>query len=208
MTRPRLLAACCAALLACASPGAPPPYEAGAAGPPGPAPGGVPPPPPGAALPDGEWVFTQQYGWLWMPYGAPYTWVPPGGRGEPVAYVFLGTSGWTWVSAPWVWGYGPRPHWHRARPDRFAWYRHGDWRTPRRWHYTGAPERGRVARSPAPPARGEARPAPAAPPPPSRVQGRGGGAGREREAAPRGPAGERAGARDGDGRPTDGRGGR
>ncbi len=27
----------------------------------------------------GQWVYTQQYGWVWMPYGDDYTYAPPGG---------------------------------------------------------------------------------------------------------------------------------
>jgi hypothetical protein len=25
---------------------------------------------------DGQWVYTQQYGWVWMPYGSQYTYEP------------------------------------------------------------------------------------------------------------------------------------
>src|SRR5450631_4408355 len=63
-----------------------------------------PPPPPPAALPkppadqpqgsaqqkpaaDGQWVYTQQYGWVWMPYGDKYTHVPPDGS-TPNMYVY------------------------------------------------------------------------------------------------------------------------
>jgi hypothetical protein len=113
-----------------------------------PAPVAAPPPPPGAALPDGQWVYTQQYGWIWMPFDDLYTYVPPGGTGEPLGFVFTGNYGWTWVAAPWVWGYGPTPNWGRPGPDRFAWYRHGWWRTPQRWRYTAPPDRGRVAARP------------------------------------------------------------
>jgi hypothetical protein len=57
-----------------------------------PAPPAEPPPPPQAqtappqveqapapqaqAVPPGQWVYTQQYGWIWMPYADAYTSVP------------------------------------------------------------------------------------------------------------------------------------
>lgn len=213
MKRLRPLAAACSAatLLACfagSSVQAEPPDQAVAA-PPVPPPAGPPPPIPGAGVPDGQWVFTQQYGWIWMTTGDQYTYVPPEGSGEPLEYVYYGGIGWTWIAAPWVWGYGPRPYWGRARPDRFAWYRHGDWRSPQRWHYAQAPEpvgRGRGGIRPAP---GRGRPAPA----PPRVQGRGGRPAPPERARPSPPArvegrgeGRRRGEERGEG--GEGRGGR
>lgn len=167
----RWLAAVCCALtfVACAGPSA----EAQGGAPPVPPPSGAPPPPPGSGLPDGQWVYTQQYGWIWMPYDDQYSYVPPGGTGEPLEFVFLGSYGWNWIAAPWVWGYGPSPYYGRPGPHRFAWYQHGFWREPHRWHYTAPPERGEVARrgvrpapqrsGPRPPAQG-AQPAQPAPP--------------------------------------------
>ena len=91
--------------------------------------------------------------------------MPPSGVGEPLEYVFYGGA-WTWIAAPWVWGYGPRPYWGRGPPNRFAWYRHGYWRQPQRWRYAAPPERGAFAhRGMRPPPPGRATP----------VQGRGGG---------------------------------
>ncbi len=168
----RWMAVLCAAatILACfAGPSAEAQPDQASVAPPGPPPAGAPPPPPGSGLPDGQWVYTQQYGWIWMTTGDQYTYVPPDGTGEPLEYVYYGPAGWTWIAAPWVWGYGPRPYWGRTRPDRFAWYRRGYWRSPQRWHYAAAPERGEGAH------RG-VRPAPA-----PRAQGRGGrGEGRGR----------------------------
>src|ERR1700694_2639861 len=57
----------------------------------------------------GQWVYTQQYGWVWMPYGDAYSYVPPDGEGEPYEYVYYPSYGWTWGVGPWVWGYGPLP---------------------------------------------------------------------------------------------------
>jgi hypothetical protein len=41
----------------------------------------------GQAVPAGQWVYTQQYGWVWMPYGDAYSYVPPDGQGQPYEYV-------------------------------------------------------------------------------------------------------------------------
>jgi uncharacterized membrane protein YgcG len=202
MSAHRRLAALCVAatFLACfAGPSAEAQPDQVAVAPPGPPPPGAPPPPPGSGVPDGQWVYTQQYGWIWMTTGDQFTYVPPDGTGEPLEYVYYGPAGWTWIAAPWVWGYGPRPYWGRARPERFAWYRHGYWRSPQRWHYAAAPERGEVAHrgvrsAPAPrPSRGEARPAPRAQGRGGRGEGRGrdGGGGREEGGGREGGGGER-----------------
>ncbi len=52
-------------------------------------------------VPPGEWVWTEQYGWVWMPYADAYTAVPPDGYGEPYMYVYGPTFGWSWLVAPW-----------------------------------------------------------------------------------------------------------
>ncbi len=94
----------------------------------------------------GQWVYTQQYGWLWMAHGDAYWYAPPTGRGQPYAYVLRPDHGWTWVEAPWVWGLGPWPHFGASGPTRFGWYRAGYWRTPWRWQYWPGRYRGRPAR--------------------------------------------------------------
>ena len=107
--------------------------------PPSPAPTNLPPPPPaevsvppsdetGASeqqvAPTGQWVYTNQYGWVWMPYGDAYTYVPPSGA-EPNMYVYYPTVGWSWVVAPWLWGFGPIPFFGMYGPWHFGWYGHG-----------------------------------------------------------------------------------
>jgi hypothetical protein len=117
-----------------------PPAEA----PPAP-PSRTPPAPPaqaqaqGSPAPAGQWVYTQQYGWVWMPYGDAYTYAPPDGYGEPYMYVYVPVTGWAWVGAPWVWGWGPWPFFGFIGPRHFAWYGHGWWRYPWRWHYRPVP---------------------------------------------------------------------
>jgi hypothetical protein len=73
----------------------------------------------------GQWVYTQQRGWLWMPYGDQYVYAPPAVAGTvvyPYEYVYAPAYGWTWVSAPWVWGWGPRVYFSIGGPVRFAWW--------------------------------------------------------------------------------------
>ena len=102
-------------------------------------PPGSPPPPPvriqGSTAPGGQWIYTQQYGWIWMPYSDRYTYVPPDGYGEPYAYVYYPAHGWTWIAAPWVWGFGPWPYFGFYGAVGFDWYGHGWWRYPSRWSY-------------------------------------------------------------------------
>ncbi|HEY6004432.1 MAG TPA: hypothetical protein VIV57_16275 [Anaeromyxobacter sp.] len=89
-----------------------------------------------ASAPAGQWIYTQQYGWIWMPYADAYTYAPANGYGEPYAYVYYPAHAcWTWVAAPWVWGFGPWPFFGVFGPARFGWYGHGWWRYPQRWHY-------------------------------------------------------------------------
>jgi uncharacterized membrane protein YgcG len=100
-------------------PGAPPTVQPT----PPPQPSDLPPPPQQAqAAPQGstgQWVFTDQYGWLWMPYGDGYVYAPNGG--DPYEYVYYPVSGWTWLMAPWIWGWGPQPYFGVFGPSRFGW---------------------------------------------------------------------------------------
>ncbi len=96
-----------------------------------------PPPPPPAARPkppaeapqaqrersqeDGQWVHTEQYGWVWMPYGDGFTHTPPSG-GTPHMYLYYPEVGWTWVLAPWLWGWGPRPYFGVVGPRFYGWW--------------------------------------------------------------------------------------
>jgi hypothetical protein len=72
----------------------------------------------------GQWVYTGQYGWVWMPYGDGYTYVPSEG-GVPNMYVYYPAVGWTWVVAPWIWGWGPSPYWGIYGTVGFGWYGYG-----------------------------------------------------------------------------------
>ena len=113
----------------------------------------TPPPPPPAVLPkppseqpqgtsrqkpaeDGQWVYTEQYGWVWMPYGDKYTHLPPDGS-PPNMYVYYPDAGWCWVVAPWLWGWGPMPYFGLFGPHYYGWYGVG----LGRWHGFGGPYR-------------------------------------------------------------------
>jgi len=87
------------------------------------APGAPPPSVPGAAPPAGQWTYTQQYGWLWMPYDQRYTYVVDSAS-LAYEYVWYPTFGWSWVVSPWVLGLGVAPFWGAGGPMRFAWYSH------------------------------------------------------------------------------------
>ena len=77
----------------------------------------LPPPPPR----QGEWTYTAQYGWVWMPYGRNYVYVDDG-TGYASMFVFYPHYGWRWVASPWVLGLGPVPRWGPRGPVRFVWY--------------------------------------------------------------------------------------
>jgi hypothetical protein len=80
---------------------------------------------PSAAQPvnAGQWVYTSEYGWVWMPYGAQYTYEGTQSDSTPYSYVYYPSYGWTWLAAPWVWGWGSYPWFGVAGPWRFGWYR-------------------------------------------------------------------------------------
>lgn len=113
--------------------------------PPEPAPDQLPPEPPaspapptypGEAIPaqqapigaqvdpgSGQWVYTSQYGWVWMPYGQNYTYVTPD-ESNVYVYLYYPTFGWRWVFAPWVLGVGPSPYWGLSGVTPFYWHAH------------------------------------------------------------------------------------
>ncbi|HUB07287.1 MAG TPA: hypothetical protein VMB50_09805 [Myxococcales bacterium] len=89
--------------------------------PPPPAAEGQPAPPTTQA--DGQWIYTGQYGWVWLPYGDEYVYTPEDEVGEPFIFLYEPAYGWRWVAAPWVWGHGPLPYFGKRGPWRFHWYR-------------------------------------------------------------------------------------
>jgi len=74
-------------------------------------------------MPAGQWTYTQQYGWLWMPYDQRYTQVIDNAA-TAYEYVYYPAFGWSWVLAPWVLGFGVPPYWGVLGPVHFAWYAH------------------------------------------------------------------------------------
>jgi len=94
-------------------------------------------PPQAAAGPAGQWVYTNQYGWLWMPYGQEYTYVPADTQAFPDQYVYYPAYGWRWIVAPWVYGYGPSPYWGAPGPRYFVWYSRPWFRVGGYWGWGG-----------------------------------------------------------------------
>jgi hypothetical protein len=85
------------------------------------APEGEPAEPPlTASPPEGQWVATSQYGWIWSPYAQAYTFVPS--EGYPAQFVYGRSLGWRWVIAPWVLGWGPQPRWGLRGRGHYVWY--------------------------------------------------------------------------------------
>jgi hypothetical protein len=118
---------------AVAAPVAPPPAATVVVAPPG---VGVAAPPVAVAAPvtpAGQWVYTRQYGWLYMPYAQNYTFVPA--AGPPSMFVYRPAHGWHWVHAPWVVGVGPVPYWGPAGYVRFDWFARPWFARPARWHH-------------------------------------------------------------------------
>jgi hypothetical protein len=84
----------------------------------------LPPPAAAGTSPAGQWVYTNQYGWVFMPYGNAYTYAPTVAGGDPYQYVYYPSWGWRWIAAPWVFGIGPRPFFGVYGYARYGWYGH------------------------------------------------------------------------------------
>lgn len=116
------------------------------ASPPAAAPQGAPQVQAQAAPPssNGQWIYTQQYGWIYSPYGDQYVYTPEETTGAvyPSAYVYAPTYGWTWLAAPWVWGWGPRVYFGIGGPRYYHWYGHGFYHRGGRYYARGPIYRG------------------------------------------------------------------
>ncbi len=93
-------------------------------------------PAPAPVPPQGQWVYTQEYGWIWVPLGTVAYTVDE----QPYVYIYTPVYGWTWYVSPWgwgpfyvgtwvsrPWGYGPRV-WVSGRwvaPAYHGYYRGG-----------------------------------------------------------------------------------
>src|SRR5579859_1257578 len=58
----------------------------------------------------GEWVYTEAYGWVWVPAGSSAY----ASGAEPYVYVYTPVYGWTWYVSPWGWGPYYRGAWERS----------------------------------------------------------------------------------------------
>lgn len=72
---------------------------------------------------NGQWTYTSQYGWVYLPYNQSYTHVSPDGS-LAYQYAYYPAQGWVWLESPWVLGWGPRPYWGYYGYNHFAWYAH------------------------------------------------------------------------------------
>jgi hypothetical protein len=117
------------------------------------------PPPPQVQAPteatqaaaDGQWVYTEQYGWVWMPYGSQYTYEPTQAGAYPSEYVYYPSYGWTWLTAPWVFGWGAAPYFGVYGPSHFGWHNRlasGGWRGYGNIHYGNRPAYGNLGSHP------------------------------------------------------------
>jgi hypothetical protein len=78
---------------------------------------------PAQAAGAGQWVYTSEYGWIWMPYGDQYTHEGMANDDSPYSYAYYPSYGWMWLAAPWVWGWGAYPYFGSLGPSGFGWYR-------------------------------------------------------------------------------------
>ena len=70
----------------------------------------------------GQWVYTSEYGWIWMHYGNQYMYEGSASDAYPYSYVYYTSSGWMWLAAHWVWGWGEYPYFGPRGPGGFGWY--------------------------------------------------------------------------------------
>lgn len=91
-----------------------------------------PAPPSGAQVQgQGQWVYSDQYGWVWVPAASEAVEV----GAQPYAYLYAPAFGWSWFVSPW--GFGP----YRAGPWVGAGVRapYHPYVAPRAWYgYHGA----------------------------------------------------------------------
>ena len=95
----------------------PPPLQ-----PPSPPVGGLPTLAAVGVQPGGQWVFTGEYGWVYMPYGDQYVCQSAVDESQAYAFVYLPTRGWGWLTAPWIVGWGAYPFFGAYGPWNFGWY--------------------------------------------------------------------------------------
>jgi hypothetical protein len=69
----------------------------------------------------GQWVYTAQHGWLYMPYGQQYVTEGTGDDTATYEYAYSPSYGWNWVQAPWVSGLGPYPYYGTVGAGSYVW---------------------------------------------------------------------------------------
>jgi hypothetical protein len=84
----------------------------------------APPVPPVQA--EGQWVYTDTYGWIWVPQGSSAVVV----QERPYVYLYTPVYGWTWYGSPWGYGgYHAGPWVHAGWGPARVWHR-GGWYAP------------------------------------------------------------------------------
>ncbi|HUB05772.1 MAG TPA: hypothetical protein VMB50_02165 [Myxococcales bacterium] len=77
----------------------------------------------------GDWVYTEDQGWIWAPQGDAYASPPaPQPDAQPYVFVFIPLTGYRWIVAPWYFaGWWPFGYvWAGASYPRgyvYPWYR-------------------------------------------------------------------------------------
>jgi len=89
--------------------------------------------------PPGQWVFTRQYGWLFMPFDRTYTYAPVAEGGDPYMYAYYPGYGWLWLAAPWIFGIGPQPYFGTYGYAQYGWYGRGYYGHPWYGYHGGYP---------------------------------------------------------------------
>ena len=70
----------------------------------------------------GQWVYTAQYGWVWMPYGNQYVSAQSGDYDDAYSYVYYPGNGWIWLASPWIGGWGPWPYFGHYGYGHYGWW--------------------------------------------------------------------------------------
>jgi hypothetical protein len=82
------------------------------------------PPTVGALAPDGDWIWQEQFGWVWSPDRVPVGWRPYSSEGH-WAYT---DDGWFWESElPWGWATFHYGRWYHSPEEGWLWVPGSEW---------------------------------------------------------------------------------
>ncbi len=89
----------------------------------------TPAPPSDGTEASGQWVYTDQYGWVFVPYGDQYVSPAAGFDETALCYVYQPGTGWVWLAAPWTQEPEAYPFLGIVEPVQVGWHHghsHGD----------------------------------------------------------------------------------